>query len=205
MFFAYTLHEKIEKIIYIFMFNKKNVILFIISLTIWLFPFLLRLYNTETSVLEMNNNIQQENIASQVIASFDREDYLSAFLLIFKNNIYGCIFNILGGVLLGIGTLWNLMLNGFMSADMFSNAHMAGLSINTIVKITLPHSFELIAFWLSGAIGLSIAWKLIQFMLGNDVFALRFYKKIGLWSIIVFITILCAAFAEAYISVKMIM
>ena len=77
-------------------------------------------------------------------------------------------------------------------------------SLNNILKTTFSHSFELIGFWVSGAIGLSIAWKLIQFMCGKEMITIQFYKQIVLWIVAVFVIILVAAFVEAYISVKVI-
>jgi uncharacterized membrane protein SpoIIM required for sporulation len=127
-----------------------------------------------------------------------------AFIEILKNNLRGCVLNVLGGVLLGLGTVFNLMFNGFFSADMFASSYKSGLSIGSILKVTLPHSFELIGFWLSGAIGFYIAWNIIQFMRGKGTFTSYFYKRIGICSLAVFIIILAAAYVEAYISTSII-
>jgi len=130
------------------------------------------------------------------------DDKQKVFVLIGMNNLKGCILNITGGVMLGLGTLLNLVYNGFFSADMFANSYKAGLSIETIFKITLPHSFELIGLWLSGAIGFYIAWNLIQFMSGKGRLTSKFYKTVGLYSLITFILIISAAYVEAYISTQ---
>jgi uncharacterized membrane protein SpoIIM required for sporulation len=72
------------------------------------------------------------------------------------------------------------------------------------LKVTLPHSFELIGFWLSGTIGFYITWNIIQLMRGKESFTIRFYKKVGFYSLAVFFIILAAAYVEAYISTSFI-
>jgi len=133
----------------------------------------------------------------QLLNEGNRKD---AFVLIFINNIKGCLLNIVGGVVLGLGTFFNLVFNGFGSADMFVASYEAGLSINEILKATLPHSFELLGFWLSGGMGFYFAWSIIQFIRKNESFSSHFYKQMGVCAIIVFILILSAAYVEAYIS-----
>nr|WP_264846631.1 stage II sporulation protein M [Capnocytophaga catalasegens] len=123
------------------------------------------------------------------------------FILIFKNNIKGCLINILGGVLLGIVTLFNLLINGFYSAHIFYSVYKAGFSISQIVEKTLPHSFEIIGFMLSGALGFYIAWNILLLVKGKNL-QVNFYKIIGTGSVIIFIIILCAAYVEAFISIK---
>jgi len=127
-------------------------------------------------------------------------DKYSAFITIFMNNIKGCIINIAGGAFMGLGTLLNLAYNGFFSADMFAFSHKHGLDLATIVKVTLPHSFELIGFWLSGGIGFYIAWCIVQFMRGINLFCTKMYTLIGIACALVLIIILTAAYVEAYIS-----
>jgi uncharacterized membrane protein SpoIIM required for sporulation len=154
-------------------------------------------------------NVEQKekqtlNTMTEIIHLLDENDKNGAFVEIFKNNLTGCILNIVGGVMLGVGTLFSLLFNGFFSADIFVSSYKAGVSISSILKVTLPHSFELIGFWLSGAIGFYIAWNIIQFMRGKDSFSIRFYKQIGIGSLIVFLIILSAAYIEAYISTSII-
>jgi uncharacterized membrane protein SpoIIM required for sporulation len=130
------------------------------------------------------------------------DDHKSVFLLIFKNNLKGCLVNIFGGIMLGLGTLMNLIYNGFFSADVFKSSFDAGLSLSEILKVTLPHSFELIGFWLSGAIGFYIAWHLLQLMRGKESLPKGFYKTVGTGAALVFVIIFVAAYVEAYISVN---
>jgi uncharacterized membrane protein SpoIIM required for sporulation len=97
------------------------------------------------------------------------------------------------------------MFNGFFSADMFVSSYKEGMDISTILKLTLPHSFELVGFWLSGAFGLCIAWNIIRFMKGKECFTVRFYKNTGIYSMVILFIILAAAYVEAYISISFIL
>jgi uncharacterized membrane protein SpoIIM required for sporulation len=176
-----------------------------IAFSFWLLPFLIRIFFVEMPEINVDKiENQPENLMTKIMQSLIDDDKYTAFTLIFKNNLKGCILNIIGGVMLGIGTLFNILFNGFFSADIFVSSYKAGLSITSILKVTLPHSFELIGFWLSGAIGFYIAWNMIQFMRGTNSFSSHFYKQVGIGSAVVFIIILLAAYIEAYISTSFI-
>ena len=185
--------------------NKSLFFCFITSFFCWLLPFVCRFFFVEFPKIEVE---QMEQITTHT-NSIDVEaihfllsgDNKSAFIAIFGNNIRGCILNILGGVTLGLGSLINLLYNGFSFADMVVSFSQT-MSMNTILKVTLPHSFELIGFWLSGAIGFYIAWNIIQFMRGKESFSISFYKQVGICSLGIFIIILAAAYVESYISIK---
>lgn len=170
----------------------------------WLLPFIARISMGDIAY-EQNDTTAQENtmettVVDDIIQSFNDDNFCAAFGLIFKNNIKSCCINIAGGVMLGLGTIVNLAMNGFFSSDIFVSSYYSGMSIDQILAVTLPHSFELIGFWLSGAIGLWIAWNMIQFIRGKESFTRLFYKRVGLWSVLTFVIILAAAFVEAYIS-----
>ncbi|WP_449190879.1 stage II sporulation protein M [Tannerella forsythia] len=184
--------------------GKSFFIAIMISFLIWLLPFIGRIFFIEMPIIESSDTAQYDSVISEITESLDQDNHFEAFLLIFKNNILGCAINIAGGVFLGLGTIINLFINGFASADIFKNVYDLGFGLNNILKTTFSHSFELIGFWVSGAIGLSIAWKLIQFMRGKEMITIHFYKQIVLWIVAVFVIILVAAFVEAYISVKVI-
>ena len=173
--------------------GKSFFIAIMISFLIWLLPFIGRIFFIEMPIIESSDTAQYDSVISEITESLDKDNHFEAFLLIFKNNILGCAINIAGGVFLGLGTIINLFINGYDS----------GFGLHNILKTTLPHSFELIGFWLSGAIGLSIAWELILFMRNQDIFSVKFCKWLVLWLTVVFIIILIAAFVEAYISVTM--
>jgi uncharacterized membrane protein SpoIIM required for sporulation len=180
----------------------------IVSFACWLLPFAIRIFFVEIPEITLEQLYQQtktkvqHNVIQETTQLLSARDRHGAFMLIFKNNMKGCILNIVGGALLGLGTLFNLMFNGFFSADMFTSSYEAGLSISAILKVTLPHSFELIGFWLSGALGLRIAWNVLQSMRGRGGFTIGFYKQLGGGVVVIFSIIFAAAYVEAYISIS---
>jgi len=182
-------------------------IFFLLSFFCWFLPFIARLFffdipEINTDYLEFDKN-SITGTMDRIVQSVSENNRKDAFAIIFFNNLKGCLLNIVGGVMLGLGTFINLIFNGFFSADIFANAYKSGLGIEAILKVTLPHSFELIGFWLSGSLGFYVASEIIQFIRGKENFTKKFYKKIGLFSIIVFVIILSAAYVEAYISSSM--
>lgn len=180
---------------------NKIMLFFIFSLSIWLLSFLLRCQIKEIPKRNITNTeLQIAPSKIKIFTAFEEKNDWEAFVLIAKNNIQSCFINIIGGIVLGIATIFNLIFNGFFSADIIMLAHNGGLSIQEILKSILPHSFELIGFWLSGAIGFYIAWNIILFIRGKESFTSLFYKKVGMWTAITFLIILAAAFVEAYIS-----
>jgi uncharacterized membrane protein SpoIIM required for sporulation len=105
-----------------------------------------------------------------------------------------------GGVFIGLGTLINAVYNGFFTADIFASAYHAGMSVNSILKATLPHSFELLGFWLSGAVGFMLAWNIVLLVCGKECFTKVFYRCVGVATVSACAIILAAAYVEAYIS-----
>ena len=108
----------------------------------------------------------------------------------------------LGGVLLSVATVINLLINGFAAADVFRTAYDSGVPLVSILKTTLPHSFELVGFWLSGMIGFMISWQLIRLMKGKKAFTTYIIKRMCILLIVMTILILSAAYVEAYISIN---
>jgi len=184
--------------------NKPFTYFFLLAFAFWLLPFMFRLFMVEIPQIDdaklqqfprTRNRAMQESI--QYLSAGNKQ---GTFVSIFKNNIKSCIFNILGGVFLGLGTLVNLIYNGFIFADIYVSSHNAGISTSMLLKLTLPHSFELIGIWLSGGIGFYIAWLIICFMRGKENFTPKICKLIGIYSAIMFLIILSAAYVEAFIS-----
>jgi len=185
--------------------KKLFFILLAVSFLCWLLPFIARLYFFNIPVTNYYNvktpTFNNTNVIDKILQSISINDRRNAFILIFKNNIKGCLLNIIGGFTLGLGTFFNLLINGFYTANIFVFSYNSGINIQTILKATLPHSFELLGFWLSGTIGFSIAWILIQFMKGKKILETLFLKQMGLCIILVFISIFMAAYVEAYVSI----
>ena len=170
--------------------KRSFLILFVASFLCWLFPFIGRVYFFKIPVIDYGHPkipiLVKKGIVDEILHLISINDRWSVFILIFKNNIKGCIFNVFGGFLLGLGTLFNLMANGFYTADVFVSSYFAGVNIRTILHTTLPHSFELLGFWLSGTIGFSIAWAIIRFMKGKENLTKLFMKQMGICAIVVF-------------------
>ena len=186
--------------------NKRFYLFVAIAFVIWLIPFFIRLllfgtdFSIETDKLH-EKGISNNKVIEELVNSLDEDNKSKAFILIFKNNIIGCIINIVGGVLLGIGTIMNLTVNGFASSDVLVYSYNRGLSVREILNVTLPHSFELIGFWISGAMGLNIAWRIILFMQNKKDIDFKFYKEVAIQFLGVFIIILLAAYVEAYVTI----
>lgn len=185
---------------------KSNILCFFIAAFLcWLFPFIYRIFFIESPAIESHQLVGhasdlQNTVGNIMQALSDNRE--EAFALIFTNNLKGCLLNIAGGAFLGLGTTVNLMINGFYSADVFVTSYNSGMALQKILSVTLPHSFELIGFWLSGAIGFYIAWNFILFIRGKNHFNLFFLKTIAILAVIVFAFILSAAYVESFISVS---
>lgn len=184
-------------------FIKKRNKLFALSFLLWLIPFCARIpmnisYENVPNLKNVNNSA-----LSILYEALENSSSDEAFLLVFKNNIKSCMINVCGGVSLGVCTIVNLAYNGFATSDMFVVSYQSGFSLSDILKTTLPHSFELIGFWLSGAMGLMIAYRLLLFMRGREDISRDFLKQMCIMAFIVFVTTLCAAYVETHISVNM--
>jgi len=177
---------------------------FAISFLIWVTPFLIRILFMDSIIISHSkpNQKMSLDIVSVITEHLNNNNKLSAFYLIFTNNLKVCITNILGGVLLGIGTLINLFINGFYTADVLSNIHSNGTSWNVIIEHTIPHSFEMIGVWFSGALGFFIAKTIFDIMLKNKYPTLIFYKTIASSTLIIVIIIFIAAYIESFISIS---
>ena len=149
----------------------------ILSFLLWFIPFFSRItMNISYDSLPVLNDMSNSPL-SILYTALKNSDSDEAFLLVFKNNIKSCMINVCGGVSLGVCTIVNLAYNGFATSDMFVVSYQSGFSLSDILKTTLPHSFELIGFWLSGAMGLMIAYRLLLFMRGREDISRDFLKQ----------------------------
>ena len=189
--------------------NKVIIYSFLLAFTLWFLPFILsfcvKIEISQMDILQLKNLPQRENSAMQeTVNLLSIGDKWGAFVNIFINNLSGCIFNIIGGVLLGLGTTINLIYNGFVLGGIVSTVYASEKSVSFILRATLPHSFELIGIWLSGAIGFCLAWQIICYIRGKENFTQQFLKQIGIYSAIVLLITLLAAYVEAYITIDQI-
>lgn len=177
---------------------------FCLSVIIWVLSFLLRVhfmdelpeyvgFHPDTTLAVL--------IPEDIVGLVFEDSNWRVFVLIWKNNIVSCLINILGGTILGTGTIGNIAMNGFYSADMVIMGLRSGIDKGTALRLILPHSFELVGFWISGAVGFSWAWYLIRIMMGKATDSYLFYRQTGVSCLIVFVTITIAAFVESYFSI----
>lgn len=142
----------------------------------WALTFFFRLFIHVEPISNDSIRGKSNAVVEKIIKSADNNDKTATFELILTNNLKGCLINVFGGVLLSVATVGNLLVNGFAAADVFRNAYDSGFPLTSILKTTLPHSFELLGFWLSGMIGFMITWQLIRFMKGKKSIFLSCYK-----------------------------
>ncbi|MCF0191188.1 MAG: stage II sporulation protein M [Marinilabiliaceae bacterium] len=176
-------------------------IFFFLSFALWTLSFIIRL-SVHIEPVVNDNGGRTNKVVENIIEAADNNDDVRTFELIFINNIKGCAINVLGGVLLSVATIVNLLINGLAAADVFRSTCDAGFSLSTMLKATLPHSFELVGFWLSGTVGFMITWQMIRFMTGKEAFSMLVLKQMGTLLFVTVIIILCAAYVEAYISMN---
>lgn len=183
--------------------SSKKIFWFFLLLSFLLFsiPFVLRIYYIEVPVIKNYAEPKNIGIVGEIVSFGQKNNTWSVFRLIFINNLKGCIINIIGGIMLGTSTVYNLIINGFLIADTFDIIHKNGMGVSLILKYTLPHCFELLGFWLSGAIGFSIAKLLIDFMKGKDLPNSNYFNFLAKCIVATVLIILSAAFVEAYVSI----
>lgn len=123
------------------------------------------------------------------------------FTYILGNNLKSCLVNVLGAFSLGTITISNLVLNG-LDLGLFLNAFLENYSLEEFVCTSYPHSFELIGFFISAAIGFE--WSLIIFkaIFHNTKPQKKEYYMLSVKLIATFLIIALAAFTEAYISIN---
>jgi stage II sporulation protein M len=174
---------------------------FLLSFLIWLIPFIVGLFFGSSTTAASTNNQPLPAEISRIFDAYSTNNKQEVFSLIFVNNIKVAIFNIAGGVFIGIATFLSLLINGYATAVAFANMHQNGMPWGDIAKHTLPHSIELVGIWLAGAIGFSIAKKIVDAMRGLSLPSTQYFKQIGLYTLVSGLIVLLAAYIEAYISV----
>ncbi|CAG4989389.1 hypothetical protein DYBT9275_00281 [Dyadobacter sp. CECT 9275] len=181
--------------------------LVLLSALMWLLPFGLRVvFTTELAIETKNMSKAQTSADPFKKTSFylSKGDQYGAFLSIWKNNATVGIYNVLGGILLGIGTILNLIMNGYVTADILASIYSAGgLTIGQLSKLTLPHSIELLGIWMCSGIGLTIARFIFRYIKREIFPEVRELKSLLFYFIFGQVTVLVAAWLEIYVSLKL--
>ena len=89
-----------------------NKYFFIAAFLFWLLPAIVRLCVIDISEIAISHTTTFEinSPTNKTLYFLYNKDKHSAFITILKNNMQGCILNVLGGGLLGIGTLFKWFL-----------------------------------------------------------------------------------------------
>lgn len=187
-------------------FHNPFVYSLILAFLFWFLPFVVRLCIIDIQPVDaflFNNLLEGVNMPGEnTVLLLSEGNNKGAFWNILATNLKGCLLNVLGGTLLGLGTIINLAYNGFVMADMIVFSHNSGMSWNMILKLNLPHCFELIGFWVSGGMGFYYAWQIICFIRQKENFTSSFYIRMGRCTVIFCLIILFAAYVESYITGK---
>lgn len=188
-----------------FSISKRLLVCCSFSFLAWGIPFFGVLFQSEQSgrsnVEKINFPKKNNKVVEDIFSAYESKDNKEAFRLIFLNNAKVEIINVIGGMFLGIGTLLNLVKNGLFSANLFSSLHYNnGMSWDSIVNFTAPHSFEMLGIWLSGGVGFYIAILIYKAMNQENYPKLSDYKVIGMGILVSLLLILSAAYVEAYVS-----
>jgi uncharacterized membrane protein SpoIIM required for sporulation len=125
----------------------------------------------------------------------DLKDQLT-FVNIFSSNLKVVFINILGGLTLGMLTYVNLITNGVVLSYVLKVIHLIDKKLYLVL---LPHSFEIIAYILSGAVGIELGVVLFSHIFLEKKIKLDMSKMITKITISVLI-IFISALIEVYIS-----
>lgn len=186
--------------------KRTLVICVLLAFLSWGIPFFLTLFldfgSHDINMQEDHGQHTKNQVVDDIMTAYSTGDRMTAFRLIFLNNLKVTIINVIGGIFLGIGTIINLLQNGFYTASVFSSIHQNGMSWKDIFAHTAPHSIEMLGIWLSGGLGFFIAKSIFGIMINNSYPSIKFYKTVGIGVIVSGLFILIAAYIEAFISVS---
>ncbi len=185
---------------------KLTIKYFLIVFLLWIIGLLFGVNchnNMERSKLPLTSADTTSTVVHKITKALDADNHTKAFILIAKNNLSVSIINVVGGVFFGLPVLCSMLFNGFAFGTTYGQMYSSGITIDFMLKYTLPHSFELVAIWGSAAIGLLIARKLIIIIRNKEFPTSREYKQLVINLVIIAITIVLAAFVEAFITVKL--
>jgi uncharacterized membrane protein SpoIIM required for sporulation len=142
-------------------------------------------YSSDTIIFGGNNQSSIIDIKNEL-----------TFTNIFYSNLKVVFINILGGLTLGILTFINLITNGIVLSYVLKVIHIIDKKLYLVL---LPHSFEIIAYILSGAVGIELGVFLFSHIFLEKNIKLNLYQILVKILISVLI-ILISALTEVYIS-----
>lgn len=121
------------------------------------------------------------------------------------NNVLVLLTLLSGTFLLGVSTILNLLINGFVFGSVWGSMDMVPLSRR--ILLVLPHGvFELTGYWLAGAAGLKIPTELIGYLRNRSehLFNRRAVIDIASLGGLAFALILIGAVIEARVTMALV-
>ena len=135
------------------------------------------------------------------LAPLKRLNHLFLAALIFFNNSIKAVFTILAGLLLGLGPLVFLTLNGFLLGIVIKGVVLEHGAIMTILGL-LPHGIlEIPSIILSSAMGLHLGIVVFKKIAGRDIQVKKEIKQCLIFYVAIILpALLVAAFVEVFVT-----
>ncbi len=144
----------------------------------------------------------EENIAKgDPFGVYKSDDQVSMFLRIAVNNIQVSFFVFVSGILLSVGTIWNLFKNGVMVGAFQYYFFTKGLGLKSILVIWVHGTLEISSIIIAGAAGLVLGNSLLFPGTHKRLYSLKRGAKDGVKMMIGLVPIfVVAAFLEGFVT-----
>lgn len=147
-------------------------------------------------------DMTEENIAKgDPFGVYKSDDQLSMFLRIAVNNIQVSFFVFVSGILLSVGTIWNLFKNGVMIGAFQYYFFTKGLGMKSILVIWVHGTLEISSIIIAGAAGLALGNSILFPGTHKRLYSLKRGAKDGVKMMIGLVPIfIVAAFLEGFVT-----
>ena len=144
----------------------------------------------------------EENIAKgDPFGVYKSDDQVSMFLRIAVNNIQVSFFVFVSGILLSVGTIWNLFKNGVMVGAFQYYFFTKGLGLKSVLVIWVHGTLEISSIIIAGAAGLVLGNSLLFPGTHKRLYSLKRGAKDGVKMMIGLVPIfVVAAFLEGFVT-----
>ncbi len=144
----------------------------------------------------------EENIAKgDPFGVYKSDDQVSMFLRIAVNNIQVSFFVFVSGILLSVGTIWNLFKNGVMVGAFQYYFFAKGLGLKSVLVIWVHGTLEISSIIIAGAAGLVLGNSLLFPGTHKRLYSLKRGAKDGVKMMIGLVPIfVVAAFLEGFVT-----
>ncbi|MBC8054825.1 MAG: stage II sporulation protein M [Sphingobacteriaceae bacterium] len=147
-------------------------------------------------------NMTNENIENgDPFGVYKKHDSFIMFLYIAINNIFVSFYIFVSGILLSVGTLYNLLKNGIMLGAFQYYFFSKDLGLESVLVIWIHGTLEISAIVIAGCAGLVLGNSILFPKTFTRIESLKRGAKDGIKIVIGLVPIfLCAAFLEGYIT-----